>query len=81
MGDITGTVRLIGDIMIAVVTALGSVWVLFRKTRAEAKVSMGETLESLVNDLNRERGDLLRMISELRQENTDLRKDLQQKKD
>lgn len=79
MGDITGTIRLIGDIMIAVVTALGSVWVLFRKTRQEAKVSMSETLESLVNDLNRERSDLLRMISEMRQENTDLRKQLQRK--
>ena len=79
MGDITSTVRLIGDIMIAVVTALGSVWVLFRKSRTEAKVSMHETLESLVNDLNRERGDLLRMISELRQENTGLRQELYKK--
>ena len=74
MGEYVEAVKTIGEVLIAVLAALGTAWGVMRQLPRgeEVKQSVG----SLVEDLTKEREELLALLRDQRQENLKLQREI-----
>lgn len=74
MSELGEIVKALSEVAIAAVTALGTIWATWRTTHVNMRTEIHNSLDALVADLTKERAELIRIIGELRAENTELRK-------
>jgi hypothetical protein len=76
MNETAESIKVIAEVAIAAVTALGTVWAALRQSRQDIRSSTRDAFKAMMADLNQERDELIELLRKYHRENLELQKEL-----
>jgi nuclear transport factor 2 (NTF2) superfamily protein len=76
MNELPETIKIVAEVAIAAITALGTVWGALRQSRQDVRSSTTDAFKVMMADLNQERDELVELLRRSHQENLELQKEL-----
>jgi hypothetical protein len=76
MNELKETIKIVAEVAIAAITALGTVWGALRQSRQDVRSSTTDAFKAMMADLNQERDELIELLRKSHRENLELQKEL-----